>query len=157
MAFKRLTTDDLKSILSQDEIDALNTFSLDPAKTTILNDTIDMIADTWRGALSAKGYALDVRDHYIPTEYAYWVLVHARYAIWSRFPMSPAIALDDARKDEYNKALELLKNPYIGASKPDWEYSPENPVNGGTGGGSIKLPFLRMDEMLYYWNAISAI
>lgn len=154
MTFKKLTIDDLRNILSEDEIQALNTLSLDDKKAAIVNDTINIIADTWRGALGAKGYRLDVRDHFIPSEYVYWVLVHARWAIWTRFPMSPVVGLDDARKDEYKKAMELLKDPYIGISKPDWEYDPTNPVNGGNGDAAITIPFLRFDESLYYKSNI---
>ena len=83
------------------------------------------MADAWRGAWQAKGYQIDVRDHYVAPEYTYYVLVHARYAIWTRFPNAPAYALDEARKAEYDKALELLKSPYIGTSKPDYTDDPE--------------------------------
>ena len=83
------------------------------------------MADAWRGAWQAKGYQIDIRDHFVAPEYTYYVLVHARYAIWTRFPNSPAYALDEARKAEYDKALELLKSPYIGTSKPDYSGDPE--------------------------------
>lgn len=59
------------------------------------------------------------------------MLVHARYACWTRFPNSGAFALDDTRKEEYNKAMQLLKDPYIATSKPEWEYDPSNPENRG--------------------------
>lgn len=59
------------------------------------------------------------------------MLVHARYACWTRFPNTGAFALDDTRKDEYSKAMQLLKDPYIATSKPEWEYDPSNPENRG--------------------------
>lgn len=146
MSWKKLDIDDLKLILSQDELDRLSTLSLDETITTNINDTIDMVANVWRGALSAKGYTLDVRESYIPASYHYWVLVHARWAVWTRFPLSNDIALDDARKNEYNKALDLLKNPYIDAEKPAWEYDPSNPENQDEGAiwhgaQSIQVPY----------------
>lgn len=153
MAWKKLTVDDLKAILQQDEIDSLNTLSLDPAKQNIINDCIDMISDTWRGALSAKDVRLDIRDHFTPSEYTYWILVHARFAVWTRFNMSPVVGLDEARTKEYEKALSLLKDPYIGTTKPEWQYDPENPANGGSGQGSITVPYLRFDEGLWRWSA----
>ena len=70
--------------------------------------------------------------------------------------MSPNIALDDARKAEYELVKDLLKDAYIGVDKPEWEHSssnPENPDNSGkTQGGSIKIPFLRFDQSLYDWG-----
>ena len=67
--------------------------------------------------------------------------------------MSPNVALDDARKEEYKLVSELLKDAYIGVDKPDWEHSSNNPDNTGKiQGGSIKIPFLRMDQSLYDWG-----
>lgn len=152
MNWKLLTIDDLKTILSEDEINTLNTISVDDDKTSIINDCINMIADMWRGAFSAKGYAMDIRDHYVPVEYVYWILVHCRYAVWTRFPMSPSIGLDEARTDEYKKALELLKDPYIGTSKPDPEYD-----STSTNTGMITLPFLRFNEDLYWYHSLSVL
>lgn len=125
----QLTINDLRKILSEDEIEKLNTLSIGDGITDMINSQIDLISDTWRGALQGKGYSMDIRDHYTPSEYQYWILVHARWAIWTRFPNSINIALDDARKNEYDKCLELLKDPYLNVSDPDWEYSSENPSN----------------------------
>ena len=151
--WKELTIDDLQVILSQDEVDALNTLSSDPSKTPVVQDMIDMAADIFRGPFISKSFEIDTREHYIPSNYAHFVLVYARYSMWTRFPMSPAIALDDARKDEYEFIRDMIKNPTIGVDKPDWEHSnknPENPDNAGQQqGGSIGIPFLRMDESLY--------
>ena len=145
MSWNKLDIDDLKLILSQDELDRLSTLSLDETITTNINDTIEMVSETWRGALSAKGYTLDIRDAYIPSSYQYYVLVHARWAIWTRFPLSNEIALDEARKQEYQKAMDMLKNPYLDAEKPEWQYDPSNPDNqdesGWHGAQSIQVPW----------------
>lgn len=129
--WKKLDIEDLKLILAQDELDRLTELSIDPAFTENINKTIDMVAAMWRAALGARGYTLDIRDNYIPDGYKYWVLVHSRWAVWTRFPQSQAIALDDARKAEYQQALKLLEKPYIGVEKPEWQYDPSNPENRG--------------------------
>ena len=122
MAWKRLTIEDLKKILSDDETEKL--IEISTKSPDVVQDVLDIVADAWRGAFMGKGYDVDVRDNYVPTEYTYWILVHARYAIWTRFPNSPVYALDEARKAEYEKALELLKNPYLSTSKPDYSDDP---------------------------------
>lgn len=99
--WKKLDINDLRTILSEDELDKLRTLSLDAEIDNIVNDGLNLISDTWRGALGAKGYTLDIRAHYTPPEYRYWILTHARYAIWTRFPNTPGIALDKAREAEY--------------------------------------------------------
>lgn len=73
----------------------------------------------------AKGVTVDERDHYTPASYRYWILVMARHAVWTRFPNTPAYALDDARREEYKKALEMLASPTLAAEKPDYSDDPE--------------------------------
>lgn len=145
MAYKRLTIDDLRTILSEDEVQRLNTLSKDANITQIVNDGIDLVASTWRGALKAKGLNIDTRDYYVPSEYWYYILVHARHAVWTRFTKSTDIALDERRMDEYKKAMELLENPWLNVSKPDWEFDPTNPENQSAEPATSKifLPPLR--------------
>ena len=149
--WNKLTIDDMKLYLSQDELDALNTYSVDIED--VINKQLDAIADMFRGAFVSKSYEIDTRDHYIPSSYKHFVCSYARYVIWQRFPMSPNVALDDARKAEYELVSELLKDAYIGVDKPEWEHSSNNPDNTGKiQGGSIKLPFLLFDQSLYDWG-----
>ena len=149
--WSHLTIDDMKLYLSQDELDALNTYSVDIED--VINKQLDAIADMFRGAFVSKSYEIDVREHYIPSSYKHFVCTYARYVIWQRFPMSPNVALDDARKEEYKLVSELLKDAYIGVDKPEWEHSSNNPDNTGKiQGGSIKLPFIRFDQSLYDWG-----
>lgn len=159
MSWKKLTTDDLKMILSEDEINTLNTTSIDSDIQDVVQNAIDLVSDMFRGAFRAKGYAIDVRDNYIPSGYVLPVLQYARYVAWSRFPNSPDIALDEVRKEDVKRLQELLKNPYIGVEKPDWEHSSENPdaPGGSSQTGSISIPFLRFDEQLYHWSALSVL
>ena len=152
--WSQLTIDDMKLYLSQDELDSLNTYSVNVDE--VVNKELDVIADMFRGAFISKSYEIDTREHYIPSSYKHFVCVYARWSLWTRFPMSPNIALDDARKEEYKLVSDLLKDAYIGVDKPEWEHSssnPENPDNSGkTQGGSIKIPFLRFDQSLYDWG-----
>ena len=154
MSWNRLTIDDMKLYLSQDELDSLNTYSTDVEN--VINQQLDAIADMFRGAFVSKSYEIDTREHYIPSSYKHFVCSYARYVIWQRFPMSPNVALDDARKAEYELVKGLLKDAYIGVDKPDWEHSSQNPDNpdnkGKTQAGTIGLPFIRFDEQLIYWG-----
>ena len=50
--------------------------------------------------------------------------------------MSENYALSKPREDLYKAALELLKNPYLGTSKPD---------SGGGGGGQGDISYLSAD------------
>ena len=151
MAWKQLTIEDMKLYLSQDELDALNNISTDI--TDIVNKQLDVIADMFRGAFISKGYEIDTREHYIPSSYQHWVCTYARYVIWQRFPMSPSVGLDEARKEEYKLVSSLLQNAYIGVDKPLWEHSSKNPNNpdnvDGVQAGSIGLPFMRIDQEMF--------
>lgn len=146
--WKNLTVDDLRLVLSEDEIEKLSQLSLSPEMATVIQDTIDLISDTWRGALSAKGMALDPREHFIPSTYAYWVCVHARHAVWTRFPNSGFIALDEVRKDELKKAMELLKQPMLDVPVVEWDTDPELSAftRPSSDGCSLLTPFLRFPE-----------
>lgn len=145
--WKKLDINDLRTILSEDELERLQTLSINPDEMeNIVNAGIDLVSDTWRGALGAKGYTLDVRDHYTPPEYRYWILTHARYAVWTRFPNTPDIALDKAREAEYKQALALLKDPYLDVSKPDYSDEPGLSAESTTiGGASIFVPPMRFN------------
>ena len=147
--WKRLEVDDLRVILSEDEIQTLKTISLDDSKVDVVQEMIDMASDLFRGAFVSKGYPIDVRDHYSPLNYKHFILIYARWSMWSRFPMSPSIALDEARKQEWNLACDMLKDPRIGVESPEWKYSSENPDNGKVQAGSIGLPFMRIDQEMF--------
>ena len=113
--WKLLTINDLRKILSEDEVDKLNKLSLeDSLLEQVVNQTILMISNTWRGALKGQSYVYDIRDGYTPPEYEYYILVYfGNYYL----------ALDDARTDEYKYALKLLEKPFIDVSRPEDEYA----------------------------------
>lgn len=77
-----------------------------------------------------------------------FVLAYARWTLWNRFPNAQGYALTETRKDEWKLAADLLKNPYIGVSKPD----PEEPVgpddpNPLAKDPSITIPWLRLPPL----------
>lgn len=98
MAWKRLTLDDLRLALAEDEVQKLNELSKDDSITEMCQSQLDLVADAYRGAFTAKGYTVDIRDHYVPPEYAVFILNYARWQIWTRFPGTESFALTDPRK-----------------------------------------------------------
>lgn len=152
MAWKKLDINDLRLVLSEDEVEKLNELSLDEGMTQVLNDTIELVSNVWRGALKAKGMEIDPRDSYTPSTYWYWVLVHCRYACWSRFPNSSIIAIDDVRKDEMERAMELLKSPYLDVDAVEWtlpsgEPNPDLSAYAPSTGTQLSTPWLRFPTM----------
>lgn len=157
--WKQLTTDDLRQALAEDEIQNLENISIDSDLSAMLQTQLDCISDSFRGAFKAKGFAIDIRDHYTPSSYTMHILALARYWCWTRFPQSSVVGLDDARKELFKSAQEILKNPYLAVEKPEWAYDDTNPANIANKHqlGSVVLPFLRFDRELWWWTAISAI
>ena len=148
MSWKQLTIDDLRLVLAEDEVDKLNEVSLDPSLSTVIQDQLDMVSDAYRGSWRSKGYTIDVRDHYVAPEYRNAVLNYARFQIFTRFPMTPSFALDENRKKQYEEATELLKNPYIGVSKPDYSDDPElSSMAQHDHDAAISMPWLKFPTM----------
>ena len=142
-----LTSDNVREVLAKDEIEKLQTISLDENLDDIIQKQLDSVADGYRAAFMSKGYAIDIRPHYVPNAYRLYVLVLARYYICTRFPNSLNIFLDEPRKELYSQAVELLKNPYIGVPSPD--YSDDSELSGradltAISDASLTLPYQRM-------------
>jgi hypothetical protein len=143
--WKQLTIDDLKLVLAQDEIDKLEERSVE--MENVINSQLDIVADLFRGAWKAKGYKLDVREHYVAPEYIIPILNYARWQIWTRFPMTENYSLSEPRQKGYEEAAELLKDPYIGESDPADPNDPDNPNKpDGIKDAAISMPYLIMDN-----------
>ena len=76
-----------------------------------------------------------------------YALALARYFIWTRFPNSNDIALDEPRKELFTTAQELLKSPYLATPEPD--YSDDPTLSGDTSitayqDAALTLPFQRI-------------
>ena len=120
--------------------------SIEESIDDIIQQQIDCVADSYRAAFSSKGYAMDIRPHYLPNAYRLYALCIARYYICTRFPNSINIFLDEPRKELYTQAMELLKDPYIGVPEPDYSDDPE--LSGRTdltsiSDASLTLPYQR--------------
>lgn len=161
MAWERLDIDDLRLVLSEDEVEKLNERSLaDDKLNVIIQEQLDVVADAFRGAWKSKGYELDVREHYVAPEYRNAVLNYARFQIFTRFPMTTSFALDENRKKQYEEAAELLKDPYIGVSKPDYSDDPSlSSLTKARYDSAISVPWLKFQPMPFddgfpeaYWS-----
>ena len=120
--------------------------SIEESIDDIIQQQIDCVVDSYRAAFSSKGYAMDIRPHYLPNAYRLYALCIARYYICARFPNSLNIFLDEPRKDLYTQAMEILKDPYIGVPEPDYSDDPE--LSGRTdltsiSDASLTLPYQR--------------
>lgn len=150
MSWKRLTVDDLRTVLAEDEIQKLMNCSLDTELSGRIQQQIDNVADAFRGAFASKGYNMDVRKHYVPEEYVLPILNYTRWSCWTTFPMTQDFALSEPRKMLYEEAKELLKNPYIAVSKPDYSDDPklsgDTTLNSNTD-PAISMPWLKFPTM----------
>lgn len=143
--WKQLTIGDLKLVLAQDEIDKLEERSVE--MENVISSQLDIVADLFRGAWKAKGYKIDVREHYVAPEYIVPILNYARWQIWTRFPMTENYSLSEPRQKGYEEAVELLKDPYIGVSDPADPNDPNNPNEpDGIKDAAISMPYLIMDN-----------
>lgn len=161
MAWNRLTIDDVRLVLSEDEVEKLNERSLADSKlSVVIQQELDAVADAYRGAWQSKGYPIDVRDHYVAPEYKQFVLNYARWQIWTRFPMTEDYSLSKPREKQYDEAAALLKDPYIGVSKPDYSDDPQlSGLNQPTHDAAITVPWLKFPPMPFdegfpqaYWT-----
>lgn len=161
MAWKRLGIDDLRLVLAEDEVSKLNQYSLaNPLFEQVIQQQLDLVSDAFRGAWQSKGYQIDVRDHYTAPEYHVFILNYARWEIWTRFPSTEDFALTKPREKQYEEAAELLKNPYVGVSKPD--YSDDPGLSGDTSlsvssDGAITMPWLKFPPFPFDEGFIQAL
>lgn len=147
MSWKRLNYDDMRLYLAKDELDRLETVSIDTDLSAVVNDTLDLVADAFRGAWLAKGYNIDKREHYTCSTYWPFILAYSRWTLWNRFPAANSYALTETRKDEWEIAKELLKNPYIGTDEPNYDDDPDLSSDPGwqlTADPAITVPWLRV-------------
>lgn len=75
--------------------------------------------------------------------------------------MTTSFALDENRKKQYEEAAELLKDPYIGVSKPDYSDDPElsSLTTKARYDSAISVPWLKFQPMPFddgfpeaYWS-----
>lgn len=74
--------------------------------------------------------------------------------------MTEDFALSKPREKQYDEAAEMLKNPYVGVSKPDYSDDPQlSGVNVPTDDAAITVPWLKFQPMPFdtgfpqaYWT-----
>lgn len=148
MSWTQLQYEDMRLYLAKDELEKLQNASIDEDLTDVVNQTLDLVSDAFRGAFIAKGYQVDNREHYTPSSYKPFILAYARWTLWNRFPMANNYALSETRKDEWKIAADLLKNPYIGTDPIPPEGSgtePDDPVSHLSADAAITVPWLRIE------------
>lgn len=149
----KLTVEDLKTALAQDEIDKLSQYSVE--LSTVIQDTLDQASDAYRGAFLGKSYKIDPRDHYTPSSYKPFILAFARHLLWTRFPMAEEYALGETRKTMLDQAMKLLEKPVIGVDIVDYEPQPgpeptPTPIQQAS---SMFVPFQRFpDQPMTMWK-----
>lgn len=146
-----LQFENLKIVLAKEEIDRLTELQEEDRK--IVEDTLDMVADIFRGAIKSKGLKLSTAEHTVPSSYRLPALILARRQVWTRFPNSQNIALDDIRQKEIEWAETVLKDVPFDVDTIPWEDDPENPDNPKYKEtnlqGSIKVPYMRFTQYPY--------
>lgn len=140
----RLGYTDLCEVLAYDEIDKLKTLSIDETIEDVCQKQLDSVSDSFRRAWNAKGYVIDVRDHYIDQGYRQYILCLARYFICTRFPGSKDVFLDEPRYKLFEEAQKLLKDPYLAVSKPDYSGTELSSLDVELDDNTLTLPFQRM-------------
>ena len=85
MAWVELTPQLLKTHLAVAEVQALATVQVPISVDQILADECTNIANAWRAKIRLF-HAVDKRDNYVPESLLEYILIHLRYACYTRLP-----------------------------------------------------------------------
>ena len=120
----KLTPELLKTHLADSEQEALNMTAVD--SENILAQECHNIAEAWRGRLK-KLTIIDKRTDYVPSELLQFILIHVRYASFTRLPQMESL-LDKLRQEEWRRANQIFDDPTLIAIEepedPDEESDP---------------------------------
>ena len=122
-----LTPTLLKTHLAQAEIQALESIQVPFSVDEILQDECDNIANAWRSKIKLF-HSIDKRNNYVPESLLEFILVHLRYACYTRLPAMGDL-LDELRRAEWNRAndvLDNLKKWFIADVDPEEEETENN-------------------------------
>lgn len=108
MSWLKLSGKSLKDVLAMAEIGALASMQKPFDVDKILDREAHSIACIWRSRIK-KTHVLDKRDDYVPESLLGWIVVHLRYASFTRLPNMGDL-LDELRRKEYEEALSVLDN-----------------------------------------------
>lgn len=120
-----LTPSLLRTHLADPEIQALETAATTADVANILNEEVHNVAEAWRGRLR-KGIRIDKRTDFVPSELLQFILIHVRYASFTRLPNMETL-LDKLRQKEWDRANKIFDDPfYIDIEEPEEEYAEES-------------------------------
>lgn len=103
-----LTPQLLKTHLAAAEIAALASVQVPFDVDRILADECRNIANAWRSKIRLF-HSIDKRDNYVPESLLEYILIHVRYAAYTRLPAMGEL-LDDLRRAEWSRANDVLDN-----------------------------------------------
>ena len=96
----------LRTHLAKEEIAALATVQVPIDVDHILADECRNIANAWRSKIRLF-HAVDKRDNYVPESLLEFILIHLRYACYTRLPAMGEL-LDDLRRREWERANAIF-------------------------------------------------
>jgi len=108
MAWIELTPQLLKTHLAAAEIAALGSIQIPIDVDRILADECTNIANAWRGKIRLF-HSVDKRANYVPESLLEYILIHLRYACYTRLPQMGEL-LDELRRREWERANECMDN-----------------------------------------------
>lgn len=103
-----LTPQLLKTHLAAAEIAALGSIQIPIDVDRILADECTNISNMWRAKIRLF-HAIDKRDNYVPESLLEFILIHLRYACYTRLPAMGEL-LDELRRAEWQRANDVLDN-----------------------------------------------
>ena len=129
-----LTPELLKTHLADSEQEALNMTAVE--SDNILAEECHNVAEAWRGRLR-KITIVDRRNDYVPSELLQFILIHVRYASFTRLPQMESL-LDKLRQEEWRRANQIFDDPtLIEIEEPE---EPEDDTQ----------PFIEVDPRNYF-------
>lgn len=103
-----LTPQLLKTHLAAAEIAALGSIQIPIDVDRILADECTNIANAWRSKIRLF-HSVDKRANYVPESLLEYILIHLRYACYTRLPAMGEL-LDELRRREWERSNEIFDN-----------------------------------------------
>lgn len=104
----KLSPELLRTHLAATEIAALSNVQVPFDVDAILQDECHNISEAWRSKIRLF-HSIDKRENYVPESLLEYILIHLRYACYTRLP-SMGDLLDDLRRREWERANEIFDN-----------------------------------------------
>ena len=101
----------LRTHLAEPEIQALETAATTADVDNILKEETHNIAESWRGRIK-KYHSIDRRKDFVPSELLTFILIHVRYASYTRLPQMETL-LDKLRQEEWRRANAIFDDPQL--------------------------------------------